>query len=160
MPERRHDLLERLAGADRFTERPGKFADRPTNRMDAFSQILSGVQLNGAVFFSAEFSAPWGLSTPTAKAMAATVGLGAEHLVLYHLVIDGGAVVELFDGARTELCAGDIVVFPNGDPHYMSSGTGKQPFPNYGINAKIEARDLSPLRAGGGVSFRGSYVAT
>ena len=150
MPERRHDLLERLAGADRFTERPGKFADRPTNRMDAFSQILSGVQLNGAVFFSAEFSAPWGLSTPTAKAMAATVGLGAEHLVLYHLVIDGGAVVELFDGARTELCAGDIVVFPNGDPHYMSSGTGKQPFPNYGISNKIKARDLSPLHAGGG----------
>ena len=38
--------------------------------MDAFSQILSGLQLAGAVFFSAEFSAPWGLSTPVAKAMA------------------------------------------------------------------------------------------
>src|SRR5438067_7560260 len=72
MPERRHDLLERLAGADRFPQRPGNFAGRPTNRMDAFSQILSGVQLTGAVFFSAEFSAPWGLTTPTAKAMAAT----------------------------------------------------------------------------------------
>jgi hypothetical protein len=28
--------------------------------VDAFSEILSGVKLNGAVFFSAEFSAPWG----------------------------------------------------------------------------------------------------
>ena len=32
--------------------------------MDAFSEILSGVKLNGAVFFSAEFSAPWGFSAP------------------------------------------------------------------------------------------------
>jgi AraC-like DNA-binding protein len=150
MPERRRILLERLAEADCFTDRPGNFAERLKDRMDAFSQILSGVQLNGAVFFRAEFSAPWGLSTPTAKAMAATVGLRAEHLVLYHLVMDGGAVIELSDGERTELCAGDIVVFPHGDPHYMSSGPGKQPFPNYGISDKIRARDLSPLHAGGG----------
>ena len=54
--------------------------------MDAFSQILSGVKLNGAVFFSAEFSAPWGFSTPASNMMAATLAPGAEHLVLYHLV--------------------------------------------------------------------------
>ena len=33
-------------------------------RMDAFSEILSGVKLNGAVFFTAEFSAPWGFRRP------------------------------------------------------------------------------------------------
>jgi len=118
--------------------------------MDAFSQILSGVQLTGAVFFRAEFSAPWGVSTPAAKAMAAAAGVGAEHFVLYHLVIEGGAVIELFDGHRTELSPGDIVVFPHGDPHHMFSGEGKQPFPNYGIGAKVKARDLTPLHAGGG----------
>ncbi|MFN0101304.1 MAG: AraC family transcriptional regulator [Bryobacteraceae bacterium] len=118
--------------------------------MDAFSQILSGLHLTGAVFFSAEFSAPWGVSTPAAKAIAATAGLGAEHVLLYHLVIEGGAVIELIDGNRIELSAGDIVVFPHGDPHHMSSGGGERPFPNYGIGGKIKARDLSPLRAGGG----------
>jgi len=151
MPERRDDLLERLAAANRFAETIREFADRPKDRMDTFSQILSGVQLNGAVFFRAEFSAPWGLSAPTAKAMAATAGVGADHLVvLYHLVIDGGAVIELLDGQRTELSPGDIVVFPHGDPHHMSSGAGARPFPNYGISDKIKARDLLPLRAGGG----------
>jgi AraC-like DNA-binding protein len=119
--------------------------------MDAFSQILSGIQLSGAVFFRAEFSEPWGLSTPSAKVMAAIAGVGAEHLVvLYHLVIDGGAVIELLDGQRTELNPGDIVVFPHGDPHHMSCGAGARPFPNYGISDKIKVRDLSPLRAGGG----------
>lgn len=118
--------------------------------MDAFSQILSGVQLKGAVFFRAEFSAPWGLSTSDAKTMAATAGVGAEHLVLYHLVIEGKAFIEMIDGQRTELSPGDIVVFPHGDPHHMGSGAGERPFPDYGISAKIKARDLSPLQAGGG----------
>jgi len=151
MPERRYDLLERLAAANRFAEKIREFADRPNHLMDAFSQILSGVQLKGAVFFRAEFSAPWGLSTPTAKAMASTVGVGTDYLVvLYHLVIEGGAVIELLDGQRTELSPGDIVIFPHGDPHLMSSSAGVRPFLNYGISDKIKARDLSPLRAGGG----------
>jgi AraC-like DNA-binding protein len=119
--------------------------------MDAFSEILSGVKLDGAVFFSAEFSAPWGFSAPPSKVMAARHAPGAEHLVLYHLVVEGGAVVELADGESIELEPGDIVIFPHGDPHHMSSGSGAtRPFPNYGISAKIKARDLTPLYAGGG----------
>jgi cupin len=119
--------------------------------MDAFSEILSGVKLNGAVFFSAEFSAPWGFSAPGSEITAATLGLGVAHLVLYHLVIDGGAFVEMPDGHSIELQPGDVVIFPHGDPHHMSSGVGSRPpFPNYGINAKIKAHDLSPLLAGGG----------
>jgi AraC-like DNA-binding protein len=118
--------------------------------MDAFSEILSGVKLTGAVFFSAEFSAPWGFSAPGADKMASTLGLGTAQLVPYHLVIDGGAVVDLEDDSSLQLRPGEIVIFPHGHAHHMSSGAGiKRPFPNYGITAKIQARDLSPLRAGG-----------
>src|SRR5579859_7045867 len=119
--------------------------------MDAFSEILSGVKMHGAVFFTAEFSAPWGLSMPAANVMAAKLAPGAAHLVTYHLVVEGGAVIELADGRSIEFTPGDIVIFPHGDSHHMSSGKGAiRPFPNYGINAKIKSRDLSPLRAGGG----------
>jgi AraC-like DNA-binding protein len=119
--------------------------------MDAFSEILSGVKLNGAVFFTAEFSAPWGFSAPASNVTAAMVAPGAAHLVLYHLVIEGGAVVEIPDGQSIELQPGDVVIFPHGNPHHMSSGKDAvRPFPNYGIAAKIKARDLTPLRAGGG----------
>ncbi|MBZ5604552.1 MAG: AraC family transcriptional regulator [Acidobacteriia bacterium] len=119
--------------------------------MDAISEILSGVRLKGAVFFSAEFSAPWGFSQPASKIMAARVAPDAEHLVLYHLVVDGGALVELADGQSTALAPGDVVIFPHGDAHHMSSGRAAvPPFPNYGITGKIKARDLSPLHAGGG----------
>ena len=119
--------------------------------MDAFSEILSGVKLNGALFFSAEFSAPWGFSTPPARAIADELAPGTEHLVLYHFVIDGGAVVQLIDGPSVELTAGDVVIFPHAHQHHMTSRRGSAaPFPNYGISDKIKSRDLSPLRAGGG----------
>jgi AraC-like DNA-binding protein len=149
-------LLKRLAEADPFARRPETFADNPCQdntegRMDAFSEILSGVKLNGAVFFSAEFSAPWGFSAPASNRFVAELAPGAAHLVLYHFLIDGEAYVQLTDGQSVELKPGDIVIFPHGDPHNMSSGRGAAPpFPSYGINSKIKARDLSPLHAGGG----------
>ena len=37
--------------------------------MDAFSEILSGVKLNGALFFSAEFSAPWCFASPASNTL-------------------------------------------------------------------------------------------
>jgi len=151
MPERRFDLLERLAGADSFARMPVNFAESPLHRMDAFSEILSGVKLNGAVFFNAEFSAPWGISVPASKQMSVADKLapGAAHFLLYHLVIEGSAVVEM-DGKALQLNSGDVVIFPNGDAHQMSSQGAKRPFADYGINDKINARDLSPLHAGGG----------
>jgi AraC-like DNA-binding protein len=151
MPERLHHLLETPPPADSFAERPAKFAARPEDRMDAFSEILSGVKLNGAVFFTAELSAPWGVTTPAGDKLAAAVAPGAAHVVLLHLVVEGGAVVELPDGTSVTLEAGDVVIFPHGDTHHMSSAKGiPRPFPNYGISSKIQARDLSPLCAGGG----------
>jgi AraC-like DNA-binding protein len=144
-------LLDRLFSADHFADLPANLAERPVPRMDAFSEVLSGITLTGAVFFSAEFSAPWGFSTSEPKTMAAKIAPGAEHLVLYHLVIEGGAVIELTDGKSIALQAGDVVVFPHGDAHHMSSAKGlRRPFPNYGISGKIQARDLAPLQAGGG----------
>ena len=119
--------------------------------MDAFSEILSGVKLTGALYFNAEFSAPWGFSAPESKKMSEAVAPGAEHFVNYHLLIEASARVELTDGQSAELTAGDIVIFAHGDAHHMSSGAdATRPFPNYGINEKIQARELSPLRAGGG----------
>ncbi len=116
--------------------------------MDAFSEILAGVKLSGAVFFSAEFSAPWGSNSGGPISAAR----GAAHVVFYHLLLDGTAHVEMADGRALDLQAGDIVVFPNSDPHFISSGKGlkSHSFPDYGIDNKIKARDLSPLRAGGG----------
>ena len=118
--------------------------------MDAFSEILAGVKLSGAVFFSAEFSAPWG-SHSGGSATVQALAPGAPHVVFYHLLVDGRAHVEM-DGHSLDLQAGDIVVFPNSDRHFISSAKGLSghSFPDYGIDRKVKSRDLSPLCAGGG----------
>jgi len=119
--------------------------------MDAFSQILTSVRLTGAVFFNAEFSAPWGFTAPPTSVIAADIAPGAAHMVLYHFLVEGGALVQVTDGEPLKLEAGDIVIFPHGHQHHMTSVKGaKAPFANYGIGAKVKARDLSPLQAGGG----------
>src|SRR5262249_52817639 len=147
MPERRDELPGRPGGAEWPAERPENFAGGPGDGMDAFSEILSGVKLNGALFFTAEFSAPWGFLAPSSTTMAAMLAPGAAHVLIYHFVIEGGALVQLPDGPSIELEPGDVVIFPHGDSHEMSRGGALAPFPNYGIGAKIKARDLSPLRA-------------
>src|SRR5262249_12721680 len=151
MPERRDYLLERPAEADHFARGPKNFAESPEGRMDAFSEVLNGVKLSGAVFFNAEFSAPWGFSTPPSKIVREQLAPEGTHLVLYHLLIDGSGFVETQEGQSVVLEPGDVVICPHGAAHHMSSGKSvKPPFPNYGITTKIQARDLSSLRAGGG----------
>ena len=118
--------------------------------MDAFSEVLSGVKLKGALFFSAEFSAPWAFAAPRSTEMASTLAPGAPHLVIYHLVVDGVARAALPDGHTLTLEPGDIVVFPHGDAHELSSMSGAQPVDRTSVMKKIAGRDLTPMRAGGG----------
>ena len=120
-------------------------------RMDAFSDILSGVKLSGALFFNAEFSAPWCFSSPASNTLAPLLAPGAPHLVIYHFVIDGAAFVKLPGGQSIELGPGDIVVLPHGDAHVMTSAIGvEEASLNAAIISKIRSRDLSPMQAGGG----------
>ncbi|MGJ5819795.1 AraC family transcriptional regulator [Paludibaculum fermentans] len=120
--------------------------------MDAFSDILSGVKLNGALYFNAEFSAPWGVDTPASQNLSAILAPGTPHLVIYHLVIEGEAFAHL-GGSALPLVAGDVVVFPHGHPHILSSEpesgeTRETPE----VRRKVLSRDLTRLQAGGGGS--------
>lgn len=119
--------------------------------MDAFSEILSGVRLRGAVFFTAELSAPWGLVSSSRNPLVRMVAGSEPHLVIYHLAIEGRAVVRMEDGESVSVVPGDVVIFPHGSGHQLSSGHGVLNSPaGSEISAKVLARDLSPLKAGGG----------
>ncbi|SRR6266496_555833 len=119
--------------------------------MDAFSEILTGVKLNGALFFNADFSAPWGFAAPASQMLAPALAPGAPHLVIYHFVIEGHAVARTADGQSITLEPGDVVIFPHGDPHLISSGAGStEPQQTSEVVRKVMAHDLTALRAGGG----------
>ena len=95
--------------------------------MDALSEILRVVKLDSAIFFNAEFSEPWCLASPEADTLAPILVRGAAHIIIFHLLCDGRAWVELDAGPRVELSAGDIVTFPHGDRHVLGSGSSSTP---------------------------------
>src|ERR1043165_10295659 len=95
--------------------------------MDWLSEVLRVVSLEGALFFNAEFSAPWCLSEPRSNAIASYLSPEAGHLILYHFLTEGRAYARLPDGRQEELTAGDIVMLPHGDAHLLGNGSREQP---------------------------------
>src|SRR5579862_1905024 len=119
--------------------------------MDAFSEILTGVRLNGGLFFNADFSAPWGFSSPASRALAPALAPGAPHLVIYHFVIEGRAVARTEEGQSVTLESGDVVILPHGDPHRITSSTeSNDTHQTSAVVEKVVAHDFTVLRAGGG----------
>ena len=118
--------------------------------MDVLSEVLRVVRLQGALFFNAEFSAPWCISEPRSTAKVPYLSPGAGHLIIYHFLTEGRAYAKLPDGRREELTAGDIVIFPHGDPHHLGNGLPEKPVDSVQTFAKNLAQGLKLARFGGG----------
>jgi len=101
--------------------------------MDALSDVLQAVRLTGAVFFDVHATEPWVAETPAGSSIVARLFPDAEHLIPYHVVIRGACWASLLDEPPTHLAAGDVVVFPHGDAHVISSGPGMRDAPNMAI---------------------------
>ena len=92
--------------------------------MDPLSDLLRIVRLDGAYFYAVEAADPWSVETMAAKELSPRVLPAAEHLISYHIVTDGRCFGGLMGEEQVELVAGDVIVFPHGDPHVMSSARG------------------------------------
>ena len=117
--------------------------------MDVLSDLLKLVTLKGAVYYNAEFSAPWAFRAPESQVLAPYTGADGD-VVIYHLVLGGEAWAQLEDGPRVPLRAGDIVIFPHGDPHRIGNGADVPPMGDRKEFARIFSRGLVPDRLGGG----------
>jgi AraC-like DNA-binding protein len=100
---------------------------------DVLSEVLRAVRLSGAVFFKVDGAAPWIAEAPAAASVAAQVMPGAEHVIEYHLVTKGTCWASLIDGAPARMHEGDVVVFPQGDAHVMSSAPGMRGRPEMSL---------------------------
>lgn len=100
--------------------------------MDVLSDVLRTVRLTGAVYFLVEARAPWEIAMPDGGALAPVVLPGAQHVISYHMVTSGSCWGRLLpDGSPARLDAGDVLVFPHGDPYVLSIGPdhGRGPAP-------------------------------
>lgn len=118
--------------------------------MDVLSEALKVVKLQGAMFYNGEFSSPWSLCSPASRTVAPYLAPGAGHVIIYHLLTEGHASARLLDGERIALEAGDLVIFPHGDPHIIENGLPTKSVDMAGELARIVAQGLKLARFGGG----------
>ena len=93
---------------------------------DTLSDVLNAVRLKGAVFFDVEASAPWVAEALPARRIASAILPESEHVMEYHVITSGGCWASLIghEIPPVWLEAGDVVAFPQGDAHIMSSAPG------------------------------------
>jgi len=92
--------------------------------IDPLSDLLRVVRLDGAFFFRVEAAEPWRVETVAAKELSPRIMPAAEHLISYHILTEGRCYGGLVGEEPVELVSGDVIVFPHGDAHVMSSGRG------------------------------------
>src|SRR3954471_8806590 len=92
--------------------------------MDTLSDVLRAVRLTGAVFFAIDASAPWVAETPAGAEIGPHIMPGVEHVIEYHVITAGSCWGGLLGEPAIRLEAGDVIVFPQGDPHVISSAPG------------------------------------
>ena len=110
--------------------------------MDALSEVLRSVQLEGALYLDADFTAPWALLGKYGMVSVRERLAGAEHVVFFHYLTVGRCKVRLVDGSEVlDVAAGDLVLFPQDDRHLMGSDLHVAP---------LEADNLSLEDAGPG----------
>ena len=114
---------------------------------DTLSDVLRAVRLKGAVFFDVETTAPWVAEAPHSSAVASAIMPDSEHVIEYHVITSGSCWASLV-GASAEpvrLDAGDVVAFPQGDAHVLSSAPGMRSEPDFSIFQYPEGAAQLPL---------------
>jgi AraC-like DNA-binding protein len=91
---------------------------------DTLSDVLRAVRLSGAVYFAIDASAPWVVETPPACDLGPHLMPGVEHVIEYHVISAGSCWGGIPDEPPVRLATGDIIAFPQGDRHVISSAPG------------------------------------
>jgi AraC-like DNA-binding protein len=114
------------------------------------SDVLRAVRLSGAVYFDLELSEPWVAEAPPSRDIAPLVMPGAERVIEYHLIAQGACWATVVGQPPLRLGEGDLIVFPQGDAHVLSSAPGLRAAPD----PALYVRPFAPLpifhKLGGG----------
>jgi hypothetical protein len=91
---------------------------------DPLSDVLTSVRLRGAIFYYVSCDHQWVAEAPPSPELADALSPGAEHVIAYHLILRGSGWAGMDGMAPLRVHGGDIVMFPHGDAHVLSSAPG------------------------------------
>jgi len=126
-------------------------------KTDVLSDVLRAVRLTGAVYFDFELSSPWVLEAPPSAEIAGIVMPGAQRVIEYHLIARGSCWGHAVNAEPALLREGDLIVFPQGDSHVLSSAPGMRATPDM---SAFDRRSRLPMvyEFGGGGPDRARIV--
>ena len=100
--------------------------------MDVLSDVLLAVRLTGAVFFDIEARSPFAAESPPVQTIGQRVMAGAGHVITFHSVMEGSCWAEPLGlpDPPFHVRAGEIIVYPMGDPNVLASAPGMRGTPD------------------------------
>jgi len=119
--------------------------------MDVLSEILRAVKLEGALFYNAEFSAPWAAHSIDARTVTSYLSPNSQHVIIFHLMTEGRGYAHVTgDDRPIPLNAGDILIVPHGDAHILGNGPSVTPVGRAQVLEQVLSEGLKVSRMGGG----------
>jgi len=91
---------------------------------DTLSDLLRAVRLRGAFFFYVQGADPWVVETSQASEIIPVIMPGVEHMMEFHGIARGSCWAAIVGQEPIKLDQGDVILFPQGDAHVMSSAPG------------------------------------
>jgi len=125
---------------------------------DVLSDVLRAVRLTGAVYFDFELSSPWVAEAPPSRELAGKVMPGAQRVIEYHLIARGMCWGHAVGQEPMRLREGDLIVFPQGDAHVLSSAPGMRSAPDMSVFARASTPLPIVYELGGGGAERARIV--
>jgi AraC-like DNA-binding protein len=125
---------------------------------DVLSDVLRAVHLTGAVYFDFELSSPWVVEAPPSREIVGKVMPGAQRVIEYHLIARGSCWGHAVGQEPMRLHEGDVIVFPQGDAHVLSSAPGMRAAPDMSAFASRSTPLPMVYELGGGGPDRARFV--
>ncbi len=94
---------------------------------DPLADVLNLVRLTGALMFLVDASDPWCVDIPHTNAYRAILADPGQHVLSYHVVLEGSGLASIPGEAPIRFNRGDVLVFPQGDGYRMESAAGTPP---------------------------------
>jgi AraC-like DNA-binding protein len=119
--------------------------------MDPLSEVLKAFRLDGAVYLSANFTAPWCVEAKFGLDTASERLPRSDHVVFFHVLTGGRCRSRLVDGEEVlEVETGDVLLFPHDDLHLLGSDVNKPSVNKESIMEVVPGSRLVQMRHGGG----------